>query len=345
MLTSFSGERRRADSRPAAEAFLGLLAQQEITAGILLRGVQGFGHRRQLRTDRSLTLSEDLPLVTVALGASPGIESALEQAAPLARAGLVTLQRAQLLDGDATQHVLPDGAGEEEARLSVFFTSQDQVFSIPAFEAICDLLRRRGITSATAFLGVDGIMRGRRMHARFLGRHAEVPMMILAVGPRQRILQVIPEVGGLLRNPVMTVEPVRTCKRDGEFLAIPDRLPGAAEHGMARWQRLSVYAPETAQHDGQALHRALVQRLLAADVRGATTLRGVWGFHGDRTQSWHGARRVTRDKPAVTIVLDAPERIPAAFAIIDEVTADRGLVTSELVAARPAAAELPGHPA
>ena len=35
----------------------------------------------------------------------------------------------------------------------------------------------------------------------------------------------------------------------------------------------------------------------------------------------------------MTIVLDGPERIPAAFAIIDEVTADRGLVTSELVAA------------
>jgi PII-like signaling protein len=109
---------------------------------------------------------------------------------------------------------------------------------------------------------------------------------------------------------------------------------------MALWQKLSIYAPDTAQHDGQALHRVLVQRLLAADISGATTLRGVWGFHGDDPAP-RGGRRPARSRPTVTVVIDAPERIPAAFAIIDEVTADRGLVTSEVITATQAAAELP----
>jgi PII-like signaling protein len=43
----------------------------------------------------------------------------------------------------------------------------------------------------------------------------------------------------------------------------------------------------------------------------------------------------------VTIVIDSPERIAAAFAIVDELTAEQGLVTSEAVPAmQPAASSL-----
>jgi PII-like signaling protein len=37
--------------------------------------------------------------------------------------------------------------------------------------------------------------------------------------------------------------------------------------------------------------------------------------------------------PVVTVVLDTPDRIGRAFAIVDEVTRERGLVTSETVPA------------
>ena len=62
-----------------------------------------------------------------------------------------------------------------------------------------------------------------------------------------------------------------------------------------------------------------------------TTLRGVWGFHGERAPHGDSALRLGHHVPAITIVIDAPERIAAAFAIIDELTAERGLVTSETV--------------
>ena len=71
--------------------------------------------------------------------------------------------------------------------------------------------------------------------------------------------------------------------------------------------------------------------------RGATTERGMWGFHGDHAP--HGDRllQLGRHVPAVTVVIDAAERSAAAFAVIDELTASHGLVTSELVpATRPA---------
>jgi PII-like signaling protein len=37
--------------------------------------------------------------------------------------------------------------------------------------------------------------------------------------------------------------------------------------------------------------------------------------------------------PAVSVVIDAPERIATAFSIIDKLNAEQGLVTSEMVPA------------
>ena len=332
-LTSYFGERHRTGHDFTGNALLDLYASKEIAASILFRGTQGFGLRRHLRTDRSLTLSEDLPLLTVAVDARPRIEAVLEQTLSMTTPGLVTLEDACLLDGDGSLACGAPGSQEEEAKLTVYLGRHERAYQIPAFEAICDLLYRRCVAGATALLGVDGTARGHRQRARFLSRQAEVPMMVVAVGARDQIMRVLPDVSGVLRHPLLTLEPVRVCKRDGLFLGIPDRSPGTDEYGMELWQKLMVYTSEAAQNEGQPLHRALCQRLLAAGVRGVTTLRGIWGFHGDHAPHGDSALRLGHHVPAVTIVIDIPERIPAAFAIIDQVTGERGLVTSETVPA------------
>jgi PII-like signaling protein len=164
-------------------------------------------------------------------------------------------------------------------------------------------------------------------------------MMVIAVGSGKQILRVLPELGGLLRRPLLTLERVRLCKRDGELLATPSVLPETDDSGMPVWHKLMVYTSEAALHHGQPVHRAIVRRLRIAGISGATTQRGLWGFHGDHAPHGDHLLQIGRHVPAVTIVVDSPERIAAAFAIIDELTAEQGLVTSERVPAiRPAGA-------
>ena len=143
---------------------------------------------------------------------------------------------------------------------------------------------------------------------------------------------------GTLQRPLLTLERFRICKRDGRLLATPPALPGADEHGMALWHKLMVYTSEGALHHGEPIHRAIVRRLRSAGLSGATTERGIWGFHGDHAP--HGDRllQLGRHVPAVTIVIDTPERISAAFSVIDELTSERGLVTSETIPAMRASA-------
>jgi PII-like signaling protein len=154
---------------------------------------------------------------------------------------------------------------------------------------------------------------------------------------------VLPELGGLLRRPLLTLERVRICKRDGQLLCPPSPRPAPTpfttepptrgEADLSLRHKLMIYTSEAALHDGQPVHRAMVRRLRAAGISGATTQRGIWGFHGDHTP--HGDRllQLGRHVPAVTIVIDSPERIAAAFAVVDDLTAEQGLVTSEVVPA------------
>jgi PII-like signaling protein len=336
-LTSYFGERQRAAGPGgargfAADALLDLYGRHGVVTSILLRGAEGFGARRHPRTDMSLTLSEDLPLIAVAVDTRQRVEPLVEPTARITGTGLVTLERARLLAGDIGAVTLSEQV-HEETKLTVYLGRQERVYRTPAFVAVCDLLHRRGVAGATVLLGVDGTARGRRERAVFFSRNAGTPMMVIAVGSGRSVSRVLPELGGLLRDPLLTLERVRICKRDGQLLRPPSALPPVNEAGLPLWHKLMVYTSEAALIDGQPIHRAIVRRLRSAGISGATTQRGIWGFHGDHAP--HGDRllQLGRHVPAVTVVIDAPERIAVAFAVIDELTRDRGLVTSEVVPA------------
>jgi PII-like signaling protein len=364
-LTSYFGERRRvAGDGFAADALLDLYGRHQVAASILLRGAEGFGARRHPRTDMSLTLSEDLPLIAVAVDTRSRIEPLIELTARITGTGLVTTERACLLSGAVgtgdinTGGIHTGGIGlealregvHEETKLTIYLGRQQRVDRVPAFVAVCDLLHRRGVAGATALLGVDGTTHGQRQRAAFFSRNAGTPMMVIAVGSGERIGRVLPELGALLTRPLVTLERVRICKRDGELLCLPPSVagtaggtaggnPAACGAGLRLWQKLMVYTSESALHAGQPVHREIVRRLRAAGISGATTQRGMWGFHGDHPP--HGDRllQLGRRVPVVTIVIDSPERIASAFAIVNELTAEGGLVTSETIPAlRPAGA-------
>jgi PII-like signaling protein len=332
-LTTYFGERDRAGGQLLADRLLGLYGERELRTSVLLRGIEGFGARHRMHTDALLSLSEDLPVVSVAVDARDRIEAVLPEVLALQRRGLVTLERAGMLSGGLARAQLPPELAEA-TKLTVYLGRRERVGPVPAFHAVCDLLHRRELAGATVALGVDGTRHGQRARARFVARNADVPLMIVAVGSGAQIGGVLPELAERLREPIVTLERVRVCKRDGERLAAPHALPATDEHGLALWQKLMIHASEGAIVGGHPLHRAIVRRLRQdSDVAGATSVRGIWGFHGAHRP--HGDRllQARRHVPVVTIVVDRPERIARAFAIVDALTVESGLVTSEMVPA------------
>ena len=62
-------------------------------------------------------------------------------------------------------------------------------------------------------------------------------------------------------------------------------------------------------------------------------MRGIWGFSGGQRAARRPVPRLRRRVPVVTTVVDTPERIRAWWRIVDELTVEAGLVTSEMVPA------------
>lgn len=326
-LTCYFGERDRAGGQLLADRLLDLCGSRGVRASVLLRGAEGFGGMHRLRTDRLLTLSEDLPAVAIAVDRRERIEALLDDLAAIERRGLVTLERARMIDG-AEDAADPPHAPGEEAKLTVYLGRGERVGRQPAYAAVTALLHRRGIAGASVLLGVDGTRAGRRVRARFFAGNAEVPAMIIAVGAGERIAPALPELRSMLPEPLVTLERVRVCKRDGVLLAAPH---APDERGPEVWQKLMVHTSQATTREGHAVSTQIVRRLLEAGAAGATTIRGVWGFRGDHAP--HGDRffQIRRRVPEVTVVIDTPERIARSFAVIDELTDAHGLVTSELV--------------
>jgi PII-like signaling protein len=317
----------------AADRILNLYHSRDIATSVMLRGIASFGPLGVLRTDESLTLSENPPAVIYAVDAESKIRSLVDDVTAMTAHGLITLERAQLVRGDITP-ALGEAHARDAVKLTVYVGRQLRVGKVAAYRAICDLLYRYHFAFAAALLGVDGTADGDRYRARFFSRNVNVPMMIIALGNPAQASAAVAELSALIPNPLLTIERIRLCKKDGELLEQPHELPATDEHGRALWQKLMVHTTESAMHDGAPIHREIVRRLLdSKTAQGATALRGVWGFHGNRQPQGDRLFHLVRQVPVVTIIVDSPESIARSFEVVNELTAEHGVVTSEMVPA------------
>jgi PII-like signaling protein len=307
-LTTYVGERDRVDGAFAADAIMSVYARHGVRFSVVLRGVEGFGAHHRLRAAHLLTLSEDLPVVVVAIDTRRRLAGVLEELSTLTGRGLIALT--------------PGGAATAQdawVRLSVAVGRQERVDRRPAVVAVVDLLRRHGVAGATALLGVDGTVHGVRRRARFFAANAEVPVLIEAVGTGERVAAASRELTALLAEPLLSAERVT--------LGV-----AAAHDAPAATCRLVVYAREQAGHGDAPLHDALVRRLRADGAAGATVLRGFWGYQGDERP--HGDRfwALRRHVPAITVVVDRADRCADWASVVAALAGDRAVVTTEAVA-------------
>ncbi len=336
-LTAYMGDRDRdrGGRRLLADAALELFAEHDIQAGVMLRGIEGFGIKHRLHTERLLTLSEDLPVLAVAIDTHSRIEALTEDLQAISPHGLITLERIRpFAPAQASSAPARDGSA---AKLTIVLGRRQRVGGAPAHEAAVACLHRHGALGANVLLGLDGTVQGARRRARMLASNEDVPTMILAVGQAELLGAAIAELAALIPGAQMALESIQVCKRDGQFLAGPAPPPAPASppaaDGLGYWQKLTLHGGERARPGQERLHGALLRRLRLAGAAGATTLRGVWGFYGDHEP--HGERfwSLARHTPLQTVVLDTPHNIARWFELLDELTARAGLVTCEAVPA------------
>jgi PII-like signaling protein len=213
----YFGERDRDGDGPLDAAAMAACARHGVSAAALLRAVEGFGAKQRMRTDRMLTLSEDPPLVAVAVGETAVIESLAEEIRAIAHDGLLALNQVTTPDrvrsspyiGRESANAPEEGrAPGDEVRVTIWGPRTGP--RSPHMSAV-DALHRHGAEAAMVLLGVDGVLDGERRRARFVASNHEVPALTVAVGEWGRIEAALAEVNGAA--PLVTVEAVELSSR------------------------------------------------------------------------------------------------------------------------------------
>ena len=327
-LSVYFGERDRVGGAFLADRILGVFAQRGLRASVLLRGAEGFGIKHHRRTDRLLSLSEDLPLIALGVDAPDAIDGALSEIGRLGFDGLVTVERAAELTGEGL------AASRGDVKLTAYLGRGARHGGRPAHEAATARLHSAGVAGATVLVGVDGTLSGERRRARFFSRNTGTPCVLVSVGSADAMERAAAALAsdappGL----VVTRERVNVLKRDGSRIGELPAVPPDDEGGLARWTKLTLYSGEQNHFGGRPVHIEAVERLRRAGAPGATAIRGVWGYHGDHEPHGDTVWTVRRRVPTVTVVVDRPAESARWLAILDEITPRAGLITSEVVPA------------
>src|SRR5437867_7144033 len=98
LLRIFIGESDRWEHKPLYEAIVLKAREMHLAGATVLRGPMGYGKSSRLHTAKILHLSLDLPLVIEIVDAEEKINSFLPVLDEMMKGGLVTLEKARVID-------------------------------------------------------------------------------------------------------------------------------------------------------------------------------------------------------------------------------------------------------
>jgi PII-like signaling protein len=331
----FLGDSQLTGADLTSNALMDTLARHRVAVSALCRGIEGFGLNRRIHAERFPDISTDLPLVACAVDSRERIQALLEDVDEVVADGLVTLEYAGLARGEEVAGAsFPRGPGRA-AKLTIYCERSERaaVGRRPAYREAVDILRRHGAAGATVLLGVDGTYHGRRRRATFLSPRRDAPLMVISVGRGETLGAALPELSNALARPLVTLEGIAQLKHDGEHLEDLPTIPKSIRHGASVWQTIRVYTRQSAQVNGRALYTELTRSLREAGAAGVTTIRGHWGFSSDEAPHGDKFARFTSHAPTYTTYIDRPAKVAEVWPVIDELTAEHGIVTSRFVPA------------
>jgi PII-like signaling protein len=95
-LVIYVGDADHQGGKPLSRAIVELLRAEGFAGATVLHGIEGYGATRRIHTAKILDLSQDLPVVIVAIDRDEKIQAILPQIETLVTNGLVPLEKVRV---------------------------------------------------------------------------------------------------------------------------------------------------------------------------------------------------------------------------------------------------------
>ncbi len=105
---------------------------------------------------------------------------------------------------------------ERAVRLKIYLGESDRFGGKPAYQAVVELMRKRGLWGATVTRGVYGYGKRSLLHSASVLRLSEdLPLIIEVVEAEEKVSALVPELSTMVRGGLITVEDVRVLRHLG----------------------------------------------------------------------------------------------------------------------------------
>ena len=215
-------------------------------------------------------------------------------------------------------------------QLTIYVDETDAFHGRPVYEVLAEIFYKKRVSGVSIFRGVAGYGSDGVFHAaKVLALSSSMPVKIEVVDSAEVIERVLPDVYHVVEKGMVEVsetEVVKCCRN------APEARAAQGEHlkleGKAKMLRVIV--SEDDRWEGEPLYEAIVKRLIANDIAGATVYKAVAGYgphrryHKKKTLTGHG------ELPVLVTVMDKEENINKVLPIFDELVNEGIVVLSDV---------------
>jgi len=213
-------------------------------------------------------------------------------------------------------------------KITIYVNEDTRYHHEPLYEAILTYLLHNGASGATASHCLAGFGEHRQMHTPKIEALAEhIPVRIEFIDTPERLDALLPTLYEMVSDGLIEVQDTNLVKVGRKESPSPDAKQHQRQQGTAKMLR--VFLGEADRLDGEPLYEAIVKRLRMTEIAGATVYRGILGYgakgHTHRASFLH----ISKDLPIMISVVDTPEKIAAAIAIVEQMLEDGLIVVSD----------------
>lgn len=102
---------------------------------------------------------------------------------------------------------------EAAVRLRIYLGESDRYEGKPAYQAVVQLMREKGLWGATVTRGIYGYGKKSRLHTASVLRLSEdLPIIVEAVDSEKKVRAMVPALGPIVKDGLVTIEPVRVLR-------------------------------------------------------------------------------------------------------------------------------------
>ncbi len=214
-------------------------------------------------------------------------------------------------------------------KVTIYVNEDTQYHLQSLYEAILTFLMHKGVAGATASRAMAGFGAHQVMHTPKIEVLAEhLPIRVEFVESAEKVDELLPALYDMVVDGLIEVQDTTVFKVATKENRPEPKHPHEEKRGQAKLMR--IYMGEADQWKGESLYDAIVKRLRMMDISGATVYRGILGYgakgHTHKERSFH----LSKDRPIMIAVVDAPDKILAASEAVAVMIEDGLIVTSDV---------------